>query len=489
MWLNQILRRNAVRRPDAIALADVRREVTWRDFEREVSALAASLKTKAAPGDRVAMVSDNRLEMIEAYFACAAAGVVAVPVNPALADPEIEYILGSVDPAAAVGDETGRRRLAAVRPGLPVIALDEPFGEAAPVAANADTSVPVAILHTSATTGKPKGVVVDERSFQANALSWLADVGVPDGTVFLNACPLFHGSMVIALDYLAAGTTVYVLDKFTPQGCLRALEARRVTHAFLVPSMVRLLLDCRGLADTDLGTLRLLLHGAAPMPDALAAEATARLGVALQTIYGITEGGGPVVTLRPDDKPGQPPSPGAVCAGTPMLGTAVRIEGAAGPGEIGEIQLAGDGLMHGYWGNEAATAEVLDGGWLNTRDLGCFDEEGHLWIVDRRNDLILRGGQNVYPAEIEHVLRQADWVADVAVVPAASETWGQTPVAFVAPLPGREFDEAGLIGLCVRGLAGYKRPSRFIPITEIPRSAAGKILRPRLRAAAEGDLK
>jgi acyl-CoA synthetase (AMP-forming)/AMP-acid ligase II len=146
--------------------------------------------------------------------------------------------------------------------------------------------------------------------------------------------------------------------------------------------------------------------------------------------------------------------------------------------------VTGDGLMQSYWKNPDATADVLRGGWLNTHDLGCLDADGRVWIVDRRNDLILRGGQNVYPAEIEHVLRQSPNVADVVVVPLPSELWGQTPVAFVQPATPEGFDASELLGRCVDGLAPYKRPSHFLPVERIPRNPAGKALRAQLRDRA-----
>ncbi len=495
MWLSHVLRRNLARDPQGVALRDGRRTVTWRDLARDVAALAAALSDAVPPGGRILVLSGNRVEVLEAYFACAVAGVVAAPVNPQLTGPEISYIVNSVQPGLALADEPGRQRLTAGWPELPRLAIEDPPGLpdvpdfGARLAAGAALTAPVAVLHTSATTGRPKGVVVDQRSFQLNATSWLADVGVPAGTVFLNACPLFHGSMVIALDYLAAGATVCVLDRFTPGGCLTALESWQVQHAFLVPSMVRLLLESRALIGADLAALRLVAHGAAPMEPDLAEQARNRLGVELQTIFGITEGGGPVISLRPGDKPGDPPVRGAVCAGMPMLGTDVRVvdsDGApAGVGQVGEIHLSGDGLMQGYWRDPDATAEVLVNGWLNTRDLGCLGADGYLWSLDRRNDLILRGGQNVYPAEIEHVLRQSPDVADAAVVPTPSPAWGQTPVAFIEPAAGAALSEGDLIELCITQLASYKRPSRFVVVDQIPRNPAGKILRNILRERAE----
>ncbi|MER5540008.1 class I adenylate-forming enzyme family protein [Streptomyces mirabilis] len=493
MWLTHVVRRGLDRDPDALALRDNLRDVSWRRLDRDVRALACRLRHDILPGSRVLVLSGNRVEVLETYLAGAAAGMVAVPVNPALTDPELGAIVESVEPSAAVAEAGFAARLAELFPGLPLMDIADvaELPDADPeftAAEGGGLADPVLILHTSATTGRAKGVVVDQRSLQVNALSWLADVGPRPDTAFLNAGPLFHGSVVIALDHLAAGGTVCVLDRFTPQGCLAALQRWEIEHAFLVPSMVRLLLETKSLAGADLSKLRLLLHGAAPMPEELARQAREKLGVDLQTIFGITEGGGPVLSLRPGTAVGEPPVPGAVCVGVPMLGAGLRItdnEGREVPtGVIGEIQVTGDGLMQSYWKNPDATADVLRGGWLNTHDLGCLDADGRVWVVDRRNDLILRGGQNVYPAEIEHVLRQSPNVADVVVVPLPSELWGQTPVAFVQPASPEGFDAAELLGRCVEGLAPYKRPSHFLPVERIPRNPAGKALRAQLRDRA-----
>jgi len=492
MWLTSILDRNRVRFPDALALRDPRRDVTWEVMHRDVSALAAELARRADRDARVVIVSGNRTEYFESYFACVAAGLLAVPVNPSLTPVEFDYILSRVEPTLAIADPAGRALLTAAGHGdLPALPIEDVhlLPDAARPPERQSLNPHFAILFTSATTGRPKGVLVDDRSLRLNALSWFADVPVDHETTLLHACPLFHGSMVCALHYLAAGATVCVLDGFTPQGCLTGLTKWRPQHAFFVPSMVRLLLQARGLATTDLDDLRLVVHAAAPMPPDLAIEAAKVLDVDLETIYGITEGGGPCLALRPSDTPGNPPVPGATCVGQPMLGTAVRIlrdDGEpADVGEIGEIHVAGDGVMLGYWRDDAATAEVLRDGWLNTRDLGCVAHDGYVWVVDRRNDLILRGGQNVYPAELEHVLRHSPQVADVAVVPAPSPIWGQVPVAFVQPTTPGGLDEAELVDLCRTRLASYKRPAHFVPVERVPRSPAGKILRQQLRQRAE----
>jgi len=491
MWLADVLLRNRIRYPDGVALRDIRREVTWSALHREVSALAAELSSRVSPGGRVLLLSGNRVEMLEAYLGCAAAGVIAAPVNPALTAPEVADIIAALTPALVLADPAGRARLLAEHPGLAVLAIEDipalPPGVAPPGADQ--LTAPVAVMQTSATTGRPKGVAVDQRGLQVKALSFLGEVSCGPGTVFLDACPLFHGSVVQALNYLAAASTVCMLDGFTPRACLTALRDWRVKHMLAVPSMIALMLRSADLKTAEFPELDLIMHGAAPMPADLADAARAAFSADLMTVFGITEGGGPTLALRPGDRPAGPPVPGAACVGLPMLGVSCRItrdDGtAADAGEIGEIWVAGDGLMQGYWQDPEATAEVMRDGWLNTRDLGCADAHGYVWVVDRRNDLILRGGQNVYPAEIEETLRQAPWVADVAVVPATSTTWGQTPVAFVLPATPGAYAESDLLELCVTRLASYKRPSRFVAVERMPRSVAGKLLRSRLREDAE----
>jgi acyl-CoA synthetase (AMP-forming)/AMP-acid ligase II len=492
MWLDRILDRQATRTPDAVALRDVRRELSWQGLRREVYNLARQLADRFPAGERVLVVSDNRVEVIETYLACGVAGLVAVPVNANLADAEIEYIIGYTGPSLAVAQESSRKRLHALSPDLPSMAIEDLAalpGDGTPVADRQPTlDDPFAILHTSATTGHPKGAVIDHRYLQTNVLSWLGDVRPAPGGSYLNASPLFHGSMVIALNNLAAGVTVGVLDRFTPQGCLTALAQWRVQVVLLVPSMIRLLLQSRALESADLSCVELILHTAEPMPATLTDEAARAFRVPLLNVYGITEGGGPVATCRSDEAPRDARFPGATCAGVPMLGVDLRVlredgELAAG-GEIGEVCLHGDGIMREYWRRPEATAQAIRGGWLHTGDLGYLDDDGRLWLVDRRTDLILRGGQNVYPAEIERVLRASPQVADVAVVAAPSPTWGHTPWAFVQPRDPDAFDERELLDRAVGELASYKRPSRFVPVETIPRNPSGKLLRRLLREEA-----
>ena len=488
MWLQAAIRRNAARAPGALALRDSRRDVNCAELERDVLGLAAYIAEHVPREGRVAISSDNRVEVLEAYAACAAAGAIAVPVNSSLADPELEYILDYVEPTLAIGQHTVLPRLKQAREALQLLPIDDvPAMGASSPRPRLDASLddPFALLHTSATTGHPKGALTDMRALQLNSLSFAADVHPRPGLVYLHATPLFHGSMVIALGYVAAGATVALLDRFTPQGFVRAAGDWRAEHALLVPSMIRLLLQALARRDADLGALRLIMHTGEPMPPDLRDAASERLAVPLRNVYGITEGGGPVMTFGDEDARQDPAIRGATCAGVPLLGYEVEIlrEDAtpADVGEVGEICVRSDGVMREYWRRPDATAETLRGGRLHTGDLGYRDERGYVWVVDRRSDLILRGGQNVYPAEIERVLRRSDCVADVAVVAAPSESWGQTPWAFVQPTQPEDFDEQELLALAVRELASYKRPSRFIAVDSIPRGPSGKALRRELR--------
>ncbi|WP_328863114.1 class I adenylate-forming enzyme family protein [Streptomyces sp. NBC_00306] len=496
MWLQQLLHRKTTRSPQALALRDQRRDVTWARLGQDARALADAIGDHVAPGGRVVLLTANRVELIEALFACALTGTIAVPVNPVLVDREVEYILDRVGAQYAIADQAGRSRLASMRPALVTMPIEEvaaqplPTGRISGLDGHTGSALtdPLVILHTSATTGLPKGAVCDQRYLQFQALSWLAEVRPDAGAVFLNAGPLSHGSMVIALNYLAADGTLCVLDQFSPHTFLDAVPRWQAEHTFLVPAMLKLLLESRRLTGSDLSSLRLILHGGAPCPKDLADRATAVLGIPLHTIFGITEASGPALSCRPDDQPGAAALPGATCAGLPMPGFTARIANQDGtdasPHTVGTLHLRCDGLMRGYWNDPEATARALANGWLNTGDLGYRDEYDYVWLVDRRSDLILRGGQNVYPAEIEHVLRPLPWVAEVAVVAAPSPHWGQTPVAFIEPLPGAAFDERQLISTCVRELAGYKRPSRFVRVDAMPRSNQGKLLRRALREQA-----
>ncbi|MBO1287050.1 long-chain fatty acid--CoA ligase [Streptomyces sp. CAI-21] len=492
MWLTQLAERNRQCHPDRTALVDERRSVTWAQFHDRTVELARGLAALGIRrGDRVAVLAQDRIEVVESYFALARLGALFVPLNHSLAVPEVAGIIERVGAVAVLGESALLDRHtslpASVRIRMP---LDKPVFDALgtvdepvelPEVADTD---PVAILHTSATTGQAKGVTVDGGSFRAIALGWLVLARPTDDIVMVNCCPLYHGSMVVSLTYMAAGATIVLMPGFTPQRALAAVEENRATHMWMVPQMVRFMLQAKGSHRTDLGSLREILYGAAPMPLDVYAEAVERLGCGFRQVYGMTEVGGPFVTLGPDEHP----EPGDVTARIPcgrvVPGMSARALGEDGQeverGEIGEIVVRGPGVMQGYWNDPEATEEVTADGWVRTGDLGFVDEGGRIHLVDRSKDVIIRAGQNVYPSEIERALTAHPEVRDAAVVGVPDEDYGEVPLAYVVVEEGTT--TATLLAHVRENLAPYKRPRSFEFIERVPRNPAGKILKKALRA-------
>lgn len=505
MWLTQILHRNRQCLGGRTALIDAERSVTWAELDDRTDRLARSLAARGVcRGDRVAVLSLDRIEVLESYFALAKLGALFVPLNHSLTATEVTVMVRRTGVSVILGEAALLDR----HPELPVrlrIAVDRPeyarltapgaqgddedtdAGFRLPDVTDSDLA---AILHTSATTGRAKGVTVDHGSFRGISLGWLASAAPGDDMVLVNCCPLYHGSMTITLTYMAAGATVVVMPGFTPQRALAAIERHRATHVWLVPQMLRFLLQSKGIASHHLGSLREVMYGAAPMPVELYAEAAERLGCGFRQVYGMTEVGGPFVTLGPDDHP-EPGGDRPLPAGRVIPGMSVRVlddEGIELPrGDVGEVTVRGPGLMRGYWNDPAATEEITADGWIRTGDLGFLDETGLVHLVDRRKDLILRAGQNVYPAEIERALLTHPLVRDAAVVGVPDADYGEVPLAYVVTGPtdgdgAPAVTKADLLAHLAERLAPYKRPRHLEFTDQVPRSPAGKILKKLLRA-------
>jgi acyl-CoA synthetase (AMP-forming)/AMP-acid ligase II len=351
----------------------------------------------------------------------------------------------------------------------------------------------MALMHTSATTGRPKAVVLSHRSLMHVSLGWLSCANPGPDAVLLNCCPLYHGSFGTSITYLAAGGTVVVMRGFTPQRFLRAVPEHRVTHVWAVPEMLAFLLRTAATERTDLSSLREVIYGAAPMPIELYRRAALALGCGFRQVYGMTELGGSLATLAPHEHPDpRETTIDVIPTGRPVLGMSVRVKDAEGAdvpvGEVGELCVRGDDLMRGYWRDPGASAQIMRDGWLRTGDLGRIDERGLIWITDRLKDVVIRGGQNVYPAEIERVLRTHPAVADAAVVAVPDPDWGQSPLAFVVRDPAAALDEDELTEelflLLTEKLAAYKRPCAIRYTAGFPRTPSGKVLKRELREQA-----
>ncbi len=492
MWLSHLVQRNGMVRPERMALSDATRRFTWGEVDRRTNGIAAAVTAMGlSRGARVLVLSGNRAEVVELYLAMAKAGVIACPVNPVMPWPEIEWIIGNVKPQGVFAERAVLERLGEM-PADWTVLIGEDRYEAMACDGGRPQRLPhpgdaAMIFSTAATTGRPKAVVVSHRSIQACYVGMAAETGMSETDVMLNPCPLFHGSTVIGLALLAAGGHLAIERDFTPQRFLADVTRLRPTRAFLVPSMIRFVLAARAFGETDLSCFREIMHGGAPMPEELLREALLRLPCRLRSVYGITEGGGPIALLASDElhPAGAEHGVAVLPAGRMMPGAHIAILDESGnevpAGDMGEVCVRGDGVMDGYWENEAATRAALADGWLRTGDLGYMDRDGYVFLIDRKNDLIIRGGQNVYPAEIERVIRKQSGVLDVAAVGMPSSEWGEVPVAFVVAEKGVRLDPVALIVSCTNELASYKRPVAVHLVEEIPRSAAGKVLRRELR--------
>lgn len=491
-WMGEILLRGRWQWPGRVAVIDGERSVTYAELERRTAALTGALRAAGAgAGDRVGVLSRGRLEVLETYYALGRMGAAFVPVNYAAPAAEVGPLLTSCGASLVIGEADLLER-AAGSLSCPTLAFeDERYCAGAagdPVELpEVESTDALAILHTSATTGASKGVVVDHRSLRSMALGYLVAARPEPDVVWLNGCPLFHGALVQPVIMMAAGATIVLLPSFTPQGCLAELERTRATHLWLVPPMLRFLLQARALDTTDRSSLREIVYSAAPMPPELLAEAWRRLGCRFRQIYGMTEGGGPMATAAPEEH-GLAPGAGPVepvPVGRPIPGVLLTVRDDGGRelpvGEVGELCVRGDGVMCGYWQDPEATRTVFRDGWLRTGDLGRIDERGLVHLVGRDKDLINRGGQKVHPAEVERVLAAHPDVADVAVVGVPDPEWGEVPVAFVVVRGEHEGVDELLMALARERLAGHKRPARIERVSELPRTPAGKLLRRVLR--------
>ncbi|MFD2467435.1 class I adenylate-forming enzyme family protein [Amycolatopsis silviterrae] len=485
MWLSEILDRHCQQRGDAPALAENGRVLTWRELRAAASGVAACLASQGIGlGDRVAVYSRNRSEVLVSYFALAYLGAPFVPVNHAMPAAEYGEVGKRLDIAHVLGEAEALSRL-----GLPTGSTtsfeDNEFQRAmttgepppAPATGMDDT---LTVLLTSGTTGLPKGVAQTSGALRQATLSWLAEVKADDRIRFLNLNSLSHGGITLTFHYLAAGATVFVQREFQPRTVLRALAEHDITHIWLVPHMLRFLVTASATEPVPLPALREILFGASPITAKLLADAARTFGCAFRNVYGMTEAGGTFCTWLWDGTDATRDVP-LESSGRAVPGIRVGIRGPDGHplplGETGEIVVGSAGRMTGYVADPGATGEVLDGGWVRTGDLGLMDEHGYVHLRGRSKDLIKRGGQNVFPAEIEQVVGQLAQVREVAVAGVPDETWGEVPVAYVVAEPGAVLSRREIAKHLRERLASYKQPARIDFVEALPRNGAGKVLR------------
>jgi malonyl-CoA/methylmalonyl-CoA synthetase len=446
------------------------RNLTRDELRAEAERVAGGLAGRGVkPGDRVAIYAANSLEWVIAYLGVLRAGGCAVMLNPDYHSAEAEHILHDSDPALVIADH--ERAAIATKLGKRVVSLEDLPRGAAPAMPALTSESPAAILYTSGTTGRPKGAVLDHGNFLAQGRGALAVWNWTSSDVLVHALPLFHLhglGMGLHGTLLSGGSAVLV--PFTPDSVVRELTSGG-TMLFGVPSMYQRLCEWLDANPSDLSHVRLFVSGSAPLPPALFERCARLLGQAPVERYGITEGG--IVVTNPYEGPRQP---GRV--GYPFPGVEVRL------GELEEVQLKGGQVFSGYWRNPQATREAFtDDGWFRTGDVGEIGDDGSLAIRGRIKELIITGGFNVYPREVELALEEHPSVHEVAVCGVPSEKWGEEVTAFVVPSGSAPLSESEVIAFAHERLASYKCPKRVITVESLPRNAMGKVQRSVLTAS------
>lgn len=500
-WTNQ-LARHALMQPEATALRYLGQTITWAELDQRVNALAGALSRRGvAFGDRVLILMLNRPEFVESFLAINKLGAIAVPVNFRLTAPEIAYLVSDCEPRAVVTESVLARVATAVReldPTLDTVIVagsasdDEALGyedlvtEASEPLEPVDipNDSPALIMYTSGTTGRPKGAVLTHANLNGQAMTSLFTTGADiNNDVGFIGVPLFHiagiGNMIIGL-LLGLPTVIYPLGAFDPGELLDVLEAENVTGIFLVPAQWQAVCAAQQANPRDLA-LRVLSWGAAPASDTLLRQMSDTFpGTQIMAAFGQTEMSPVTCMLLGEDAIRKLGSVGKVI---PTV-TARVVDDDMNDvevGQVGEIVYRAPTLMAGYWNNPEATAEAFAGGWFHSGDLVRQDDEGYVWVVDRKKDMIISGGENIYCAEIENVLAAHPAIIEVAVIGRPDERWGEVPVA-VAAVAETGLTLADLDEFLSERLARYKHPKRLVIVDALPRNPAGKVLKTELRA-------
>src|SRR5919197_665991 len=484
-----VIRRAAEARPDRVALSYGERVLSYAQLDERSSRLAQALRAEGVhAGDRVAYLGRTAPEVIELLFAVAKLGAVIVPLNWRLAPPEIAQVfadsrapllIADVEYAELTAELADRPKIVGhtYEPWLLAHEPRDPGGRGEP----GDVVVQ---MYTSGTTGVPKGVLTTHRNLGACAQTsewWASDAS----TVSLTPLPMFHiGGIGWAYCGLWHGAETILVRDFRPEPVLDLLERRAITNAIFVPTMLGMLTAVPGAAERDYSALRTIAYGASPITTTLLKAALRTFDCGLIGSYGLTETTGTVVRLEPEDHVERL----LRSVGKPYPWVELRVvDPATGeerpPNVVGEVWLRAPNVMAGYFNRPEETAAALTGGgWLRTGDGGYLDDDGFLFLTDRVKDMIVSGGENVYPIEVEEVLAQHPDVADVTVIGVPDARWGEAVKALVVPRDGHRPAPEALIAFARERLAGYKLPRSVDFVAELPRTPTGKVLKRELRA-------
>jgi long-chain acyl-CoA synthetase len=510
----QGLRRAVQLFPDKLAGLDGDQPYSWREFEVRNQRLASGFsRLGLVKGQRVAILMLNRFQYLELYYAIMRAGGVVVPLNTRYAPAEIAYVLEDSEASFLICDANCTPLLEKVRPEISGVKHYIWVGEGQPPAGFSSYEQLIqsgvdgerfqevelededlaGLFYTGGTTGKAKGVMLTHRNLASNALHTLSIRKVEPGDIWFHVAPMFHlADLSSTFAYTQSGGGHAFLPHFEARRVLETIQRYRITDTTLVPTMINLILQVPDLESYDLTSLRTIGYGAAAMPVELLRQAMQRLNCDFRQGYGQTEASPLVTSLSEKDhrealaaSRGSPQARRLASCGRPIIGVEVRVVDDqyrdVKPGEIGEIIVRGSNVMKGYWKLPNETAEALRDGWLHTGDMATIDEEFYIFIVDRRKDMIISGGENIFSLEVENAIYTHPAVLEAAVVGVPDEKWGERVHAVVVVKPGMSLSSEELVQACRRQIAGYKVPRSVEFVENLPKSGAGKILKRNLR--------
>ena len=501
------LEKSARHRPDGLALLQGEEAITYREFRDRALAVGGNLLALGCvSGDRVAFCLTNSPRIMEVIFGCFAAGLVVVPINARLHAREMAYILENSGAKILIhgsefqggimanGDLFGGLSLRicpdAVNGALQFDALLDP-SKALAAAVDAFPEDLCWLFYTSGTTGKPKGAMWNHRMVRCVIMNYLADLhNIQPGEVVLHCAPMSHGSGIVALPAVARGAVNAITDtaSFDVDSLLATVERLQVSHiAFMAPTQIVKTLEDFQPGRYDISSLRAICYGGAPIYVDQLKKAMAVFGPVFVQLYG--QGEAPITITGLNAAAHQ----SLLEAGDARIGSAGQVrtdveahcvddnDNPLPAGKPGEVVARGDVVMPGYWNNPEATAEALKGGWLHTGDIGYFDDLGYLFLLDRAKDMVLSGGNNVYPREVEEIIILHPQVADCVVFGIPDEYWGEAVHAVVVPKAGQVLNAQDIISFCGEHMAGYKKPKAVDFVDALPVSGYGKVLRREVR--------
>ena len=506
MNIGHLLTKSALSYPESAAVVFQDKHFTYREFDERVNQLGNAMKQLGIKkGHNIAILQTNSNQMLESMFSCFKIGATAIPINAQLHPQEYGYIIKDSGAVAIIFGQNYREHLTNMRSELVdiqhMICTGEPedgmlnYEELLSGSSTENSEVEVDptdnawIFYTSGTTGKPKGAMLTHRNLLAMTMNYYGDmIGLSPDDAILHAAPLSHGSGLYSIPNVGKAANHVIMPRFRPEEAFQLIEKYRVTNIFLAPTMIKAMLTSDALSKYDLSSLRAITYGGAPMYAEDIKDALRKIGPVFVQLYGLGESPMTITYLRKEEhrlEGTEEEMKRLTSAGIARTCMEVRIvdeeDRELAPGEVGEIVCRGEAVMKGYLNQPEETAETLRNGWLHTGDIGTMDEKGYVYILDRSKDMVISGGVNIYPREVEDVILLHPAVHEVAVIGVPDEYWGEAVKAVVTLKPGKTLTQDELLDFCKEHLASFKKPKTVDFVDAIPKNPYGKVLKRELR--------